>query len=64
VNKETGTIERIPTDRVEGFKDENGRVVSPEEIIDKKIDPRWATRLREANADDYMNYDRRAQVWP
>lgn len=64
VNKETGTIEKIPTDRVDGFKDESGQVVSPEEIIDKKIDPRWATRLREANADDYMNYDRRAQVWP
>ena len=64
VNKETGTIEKIPTDRVDGFKDENGQVVSPEEIIEKKVDPRWATRLREANADDYMNYDRRAQVWP
>ncbi len=64
VNKETGTIEKIPTDNVDGFKDEYGRVVSPEEVIDKKIDPRWATRLREANADDYMKYDRRVQVWP
>jgi len=64
VNKETGTIETIPTDRVDGFRDEYGRVVSPEELIDKKIDPRYATRLREANVDDYMNYDRRAHVWP
>ncbi|NLX20049.1 MAG: Ig-like domain-containing protein [Phycisphaerae bacterium] len=64
VNKETGTIETIPTDRVDAFRDESGQVVSPEEVIDKKIDPRWATRLREANADDYMNYDRRAHVWP
>ncbi len=64
VNKETGTIEKIPTDRVDAFKDEDGRVVSPEEVLEKKIDPRWATRVREANADDYMNYDRRAQVWP
>ncbi len=64
VNKETGTIEKIPTDRVDAFRDESGRVVSPEEVIDKHIDPRWATRVREAGADDYMNYDRRVQVWP
>ncbi|MBN1492173.1 MAG: Ig-like domain-containing protein [Phycisphaerae bacterium] len=64
VNKETGTIEKIPVDRVDAFRDEDGRVVSPEELLDQKVDPRWATRVREANVDDYMNYDRRAQVWP
>ncbi|MBN1342261.1 MAG: Ig-like domain-containing protein [Phycisphaerae bacterium] len=64
VNKETGTIEKIPAEHIEGFKDEYGRVVSPEETIEKKIDPRWATRLREATVDDYMNFDRRLQVWP
>ncbi|NLX12461.1 MAG: Ig-like domain-containing protein [Phycisphaerales bacterium] len=64
VNTETGTIETIPTEKIDAFRDESGQVVSPEELIDKKIDPHWATRLREANADDYMNYDRRVHVWP
>ncbi len=64
VNKETGTIETIPLDKIDAFRDEYGRVMSPEELIEKKIDPHWATRLREADADDYMNYNRRVHVWP
>jgi hypothetical protein len=64
VNKNTGTIEKIPTDSIRGFTNDSGDVLSPEELLEKKVDPYWATRVRPANADDYMNYDRRVQVWP
>lgn len=64
VNQKTGTVEKIPTDRLENFRLPGGDIVSPEEVIDRHVDPQSATRLREASADDYMSFDRRAQVWP
>lgn len=64
LNEKSGTIEKIPTDRLNTFRTDGGDVVSPEEVIDKHIPVHDATRLREASADDYMAFDRRVQVWP
>lgn len=64
VNEKTGSIEKIAPDQVEKFRLDNGDIVSPDEVINQHIDPRNATRIRAAGADDYMSFDRRVQVWP
>ena len=64
VNKETGTVEKVPADKIERFRREDGEIVSPEDVIDKQIPVNQARPVREAWADDYMNFDRRVQVWP
>ncbi|MBN2559747.1 MAG: hypothetical protein JXQ75_02290, partial [Phycisphaerae bacterium] len=64
VNKETGTIEKIPTEHMERFRRNDGEIVSPEDVIDKQIPVNQAAPVREAWADDYMSFDRRVQVWP
>ncbi len=64
VNKDTGTIETVPTEHLERFRREDGEIVSPEEVIDKQIPVEQAKPLREAWGDDYMKFDRRVQVWP
>lgn len=64
VNKQTGTIEKVPTEHLERFRREDGEIVSPEEVIDKQIPVEQAKPLRQAWADDYMKFDRRVQVWP
>ncbi len=64
VNKETGSIEKVPDEHLERFRREDGEIVSPEEVIDKHVPVEQAKPLREAWADDYMDFDRRVQVWP
>ncbi|GEM_PF-4522845 len=64
VNEKTGSIEKIAPDQVDRFRLDNGDIVSPDEVINQHVDPRNATRIRAAGADDYMSFDRRVQVWP
>lgn len=63
VNEKTQTVEKIPVDQVERFRNASGDLVSPEDVIDRHIPVNDATRLRAAGADDYMAFDRRVQVW-
>ncbi|MBN1345252.1 MAG: hypothetical protein JXQ73_21345, partial [Phycisphaerae bacterium] len=64
LNKETGSIEKIPAEHLEKFRRQDGEIVSPEGVIDKQLPVEQARPLREAWADDYMSFDRRVQVWP
>ncbi len=64
VNKETGSIEKIPVEHLERFRREDGEIVSPEDVIEKQIPIEQARPLREAFSNDYMSFDRRVQVWP
>lgn len=62
-NDRTKTIEKIPADELDKYRSPTGEVRSPEEIA-RGIPPSEATILRDAGADDYMAFDRRAYVWP
>lgn len=64
VNKQTGTIEKIPLEHLERFRREDGEIVSPEDVLENHLPINEARVLREAWSDDYMAFDRRVQVWP
>jgi hypothetical protein len=64
VNRATGAIEKVPAEHLERFRRADGEIVSPEDVLERHIPLSEARPLREANADDYMAFDRRVLVWP